>query len=139
MGVKGPPGALANGPPEGRPTRSMLSPVSPSEPQSSSHSEDPQGVRRMKLELSQRAPTSIQTPVCSDVLLTQEELPAKPGSGSEGSSTVESTLATSMRPATALLVTMLTDGLEIVLGSAAKAGRRPHYHDNTQLQRQLRM
>ena len=63
--------------------------------------------------------------------LTQEELPAEPGSGSEGSSTVESTLASSMRPATVLLVTMLTDGLETVLGSAAKAGRRPHHHDHT--------
>ena len=34
-------------------------------------------------------------------------------------------MTTSMRSATALLVTMLTDGLENVLGSAAKAGAAP--------------
>ena len=67
----------------------------------------------------------------SDVMLTQEELPTEPGSGYEGSSTIESTLTSSMRSATALLVTMLTDGLENGLGEAAKAGRRPYHHDHT--------
>ena len=117
-----------------RPTHSMLSPVSPSEPHSASHSEGPQMVRRMKLEISVSTPTSMQTPVCSDVLLTQEELPGKPESGSEGSSTVESIWTTSMRSATALLVTSLTDCLESVLRSAAKAGRRPYHHGRTRLQ-----
>ena len=79
----------------------------------------------MNLELSASTANVLQTPACSHVLLTQEELLAEPGSGSEGSSTVESILTTSMRSATALLVTMLTDGLENVLGSAAKAGAAP--------------
>ena len=79
----------------------------------------------LNLELSASTANVLQTPACSHVLLTQEELLAEPGSGSEGSSTVESILTTSMRSATALLVTMLTDGLENVLGSAAKAGAAP--------------
>ena len=83
------------------------------------------GVVVLNLELSASTANVLQTPACSHVLLTQEELLAEPGSGSEGSSTVESILTTSMRSATALLVTMLTDGLENVLGSAAKAGAAP--------------
>ena len=68
-------------------------------------------------------------------MLTQEELPQEPGSGSKGSSTVEPTLTTSLRSATALLVITLTDVLENVLRSAAKAGRWPHHHDHTRPQR----
>ena len=117
----------------------MLSPVSPSEPQSLSPSEGPGGVAVLKLEIFASITNVLRTLMYLEKLLTQEELPAEPGSGSEGSSTVESTLATSMRPATALLVTMLTDGLEIVLGSAAKAGRRPHHHDHTRPQHRLGM
>ena len=79
----------------------------------------------MKLELSVSTTNVLRTLMYLAKLLTQEELPTEPGSGSEGSSTVESILTTSMRSATALLVTMLTDGLENVLGSAAKAGAAP--------------
>ena len=115
----------------------MLSPVSPSVPHSSSHSEGPRGVATLKLELPESTTNVLRTLMYLEKMLTQEELPAEPGSGSEGSSTVESTLTTSMRPDTALLVTALTDGLECVLRSAAKAGRHPYHHGRTRSQHRL--
>ena len=56
---------------------------------------------------------------------TQEELPAEPESGSEGSSTVESTSVTRKRSDAGLLCISLMHGIDNVLGRAAKAGRRP--------------
>ena len=62
-------------------------------------------------------PTSIQTPMCSDVLLTQEELPAKPESGSEGSSIVESNSMTRMASDAGLLYVSLMYVIENVLSA----------------------
>ena len=56
---------------------------------------------------------------------TQEELPAEPESGSEGSSTVESTSVTRKRSDAGLLCISLMHDLNNVLGRAAKTGRRP--------------
>ena len=67
--------------------------------------------------------------MCSHVLRTQEELPAKPGSGSEGSSIVESMSIASMHSSTGLLCTSLMPVMNNVLGRALKAGRHPHHHD----------
>ena len=53
------------------------------------------------------------------------ELPAEPGSGSEGSSTVESTSTTRKRSDAGLLCISLMHDLNNVLGRAAKTGRRP--------------
>ena len=64
-------------------------------------------------------------------LLTQEELPTEPGSGSEGSSAVESTSIASMDSSTGLLCTSLMPGINNVLGRALKVGRRPSHHDCT--------
>ena len=61
--------------------------------------------------------------MCSHVLRTQEELPAKPGSGSEGSSIVESMSIASMHSSTGLLCTSLMPVMDNVLGRALKAGR----------------
>ena len=58
-------------------------------------------------------------------MLTQEELPAEPGSGFAGSFIVESTSTTTKRSATGLLCITLMPDLDNVLGRAAKAGRRP--------------
>ena len=49
----------------------------------------------------------------------------EPGSGSEGSSTVESTLTTSMWSATALFVIKVGDGLDSTVTTLAKTCRRP--------------
>ena len=59
------------------------------------------------------------------------ELPAEPGSGSEGSSTVESTSTTRKRSGRGLLCISMMHGLDNVLGRALKAGRRPYHHDRT--------
>ena len=56
---------------------------------------------------------------------TQEELPAEPGSGFAGSSTVVSISMTRIGSGTELLRISLMHGLDNVLGRAAKAGRRP--------------
>ena len=109
----------------------MLSPVSPSEPDSSSHDEGPCGVVVLKLELSVSTTNALQTPMCSHVLLTQEELPAEPGSGSEGSSAVESMSIASMHSSTGFLCTSLMPGINNVLGRTLKVGRRPSHHDCT--------
>ena len=58
-------------------------------------------------------------------MLTQEELPAEPGSGFAGSSTVVSISMTRIGSGTELLRISLMHGLDNVLGRAAKAGRRP--------------
>ena len=81
----------------------MLSPVSPSEPDSSSRSEGPCGVAVLKLELSVSITNVLRTLMYLAKLLTQEELPAEPGSGSEGSSAVESTSIASMDSSTGWL------------------------------------
>ena len=86
-------------------------------------------VAALKLELSKS--TTDETPMCSHVLRTQEELPAKPGSGSEGSSIVESMSIASMHSSTGLLCTSLMPVINNVLGRALKAGRHPHHHDRT--------
>ena len=59
------------------------------------------------------------------MMLTQEELPAEPGSGFAGSSTVVSISMTRIGSGTGLLCISLMHGLDNVLGRAAKAGRRP--------------
>ena len=59
------------------------------------------------------------------MLLTQEELPGKPESGSEGSSIVESNSMTRMASDAGLLYVSLMYVIENVLGRPAKAGRRP--------------
>ena len=58
-------------------------------------------------------------------MLTQEELPAEPGSGFAGSSTVVSISMTRIGSGTGLLCISLMHDLDNVLGRAAKAGRRP--------------
>ena len=59
------------------------------------------------------------------------ELPAEPGSGSEGSSSVESTSTTRKRSGRGLLLISMMHDLDNVLGRALKAGRRPYHHDRT--------
>ena len=79
----------------------------------------------MKLELS--ASTTTQAPAAMDAeeLATQEELPAEPESGSEGSSMVEPVQVTRERTTTALLGAVLMYSVNKLATRADKAGRHP--------------
>ena len=85
----------------------------------------PHGVNRWNLEMPSSFPSLLLAPTVTEEMVTQEELPAKPESGSEGSSALESTLTTRLRSDAALLVMTLTDGLRNVLTSVGKAGDHP--------------
>ena len=82
-------------------------------------------VPQRKLELSASTTDVRRTPMGAETCRTQEELPAEPESGSEGSSTVESTSVTRKRSDAGLLCISLMHDLNNVLGRAAKTGRRP--------------
>ena len=58
-------------------------------------------------------------------MLTREELPAEPESGSEGSSTVEPVQVARTRTTTALLGAALIHSVDRLASMADKAGRRP--------------
>ena len=88
------------------------------------------------MELTASTTILLRTLIYLEEMLTQEELPMEPGSGSGGSSTVESTLTTSMWSATPLLVVTLTGPFEIVVRSTARAGHCPYQHDYTRPQHQ---
>ena len=77
------------------------------------------------MELTASTTILLRTLIYLEEMLTQEELPMEPGSGSEGSSTVESTLTTSMWSATALFVIKVGDGLDSTVTTLAKTCRRP--------------
>ena len=82
-------------------------------------------VPQRKLELSASTTDVRRTQMGAETCRTQEELPAEPGSGSEGSSTVEFTSVTRKRADAGLLCISLMNGIDNVLGRAAKAGHRP--------------
>ena len=83
------------------------------------------GVNRWNLEMPSSSSILLLAPMVTEEMVTQEELPAKPESGSEGSSALESTLTTRLRSDAALLVMTLTECLRNVLTSVGKAGDRP--------------
>ena len=89
-------------------------------------------VYREILKLSRRAASSVGAPWCPDALLTREELPTEPESGSESSSTVEPVQVTRTRTTTAFLGAMLMHIIRRLAFEAYKAGRRPvimlHYN-----------
>ena len=79
----------------------------------------------MKLEIFASTTNVLRTLMYLEKLLTQEELPAEPESGSEGSSMVEPVQMTRTRTTTALLGVVLMHSVDRLASRADMAGRRP--------------